>query len=382
MSERGQLPSTRTSFNTPEEGCLLFCIAKRVLCVFVLFLVIALAFTFPVRGQQIPIIGYGPTYDYCDATAGGADDSMYPLTQASYSVTFREAHTLVNCALCTLPSVITAWVAKTVQISQSGQYRFTWWGHQSAVASACALGSATVWFYERVVDASTNTLMKDWMSGYYASALCIPHGGNTDFSAYVDVTIGSDRINHQFYIEVYAKSYGDGVGLGTSIADALWNGHGITYWHVRIEPTPWVPPPPPCVAKDTPILTDAGYVPVQKLKVGDTLMGYDVANRTLVPVQLLSISSMKAGNLIDINDGTLQVTFTDQPIYIKNETFTGWLRDARNLTVHDSIFDPVHNSWIKVDLLTTTKMGITVYDIKVDGPKDFIANDLLLLDKV
>jgi hypothetical protein len=44
--------------------------------------------------------------------------------------------------------------------------------------------------------------------------------------------------------------------------------------------------------------------------------------------------------------------------------------------------DPVHNSWIKVDLITTTEMGIKVYDIKVDGPKDFTANGLLLLDRV
>jgi hypothetical protein len=133
-----------------------------------------------------------------------------------------------------------------------------------------------------------------------------------------------------------------------------------------------------CVAKDTPILTDHGYVPVQALRIGDTTTSYDAATKSLIRTHLTSLTVTHESGLININSGALVVTANDQPIYLARGGFAGWLRDPKDLRVGDLIFDPVRNVWIPITTLSFSLGKAEVYDVVTDGPNNFIANGILL----
>lgn len=136
-----------------------------------------------------------------------------------------------------------------------------------------------------------------------------------------------------------------------------------------------------CVQKNTPILTPSGYVPVQKLNVGDTVISYDLASNQLVPSTVTSISATKVANILDINNGSLRLTPYNQPIYMKNSTYTGWLRNPGELVAGDYVFNPTSGNWTFVTQLFQSSGSFTVYDVVTSGPKNYVANGLLLLDK-
>jgi hypothetical protein len=133
-----------------------------------------------------------------------------------------------------------------------------------------------------------------------------------------------------------------------------------------------------CVAWGTLILTPTGDVRVQNLKVGQALEEYNFSSGSMTVGTLLSANATNATGLIDINNGWLFVTPTDQPIYIHNATFTGWLRDSQNLTVGDQMFDPVTGAWISVRSVTLVQGHFLVYDVVTSNPDNFVANGALL----
>lgn len=133
-----------------------------------------------------------------------------------------------------------------------------------------------------------------------------------------------------------------------------------------------------CVAWGTPILTPAGYVAVQDLSSGDSIMEYDFQNQTLVQGTFTSGNATEATLLEDINDGWLYVTPTDQPIFVENATFIGWLRDPQNLTTLDKVFDPVTQSWVQVTGVTFVHHHVQVFDVVTTGYNNFVANGALL----
>lgn len=133
-----------------------------------------------------------------------------------------------------------------------------------------------------------------------------------------------------------------------------------------------------CVAYGTPILTPTGYVPVQQLASGSLVEEYDIGSGSLVTGALLYSNASQATTLTDVNAGLLYLTPTDQPVYVRNATFTGWLLDPQNLTVGDQVFDAQNGSWISVTSVQTVHRHIQVYDVVTSGLNDFIANGILL----
>jgi hypothetical protein len=129
-----------------------------------------------------------------------------------------------------------------------------------------------------------------------------------------------------------------------------------------------------CVANSTKILTPSGYIAVQNLQIGASVDEYNFTSRQISGGSVSSINSTLVNETLDINEGWLNVTLTNQPIYIENRTFTGWLKDPWNLTTQDSIFDPVTNKWVPVTCITVISHLIRVFDIVTSAQKDFIAN--------
>ena len=133
-----------------------------------------------------------------------------------------------------------------------------------------------------------------------------------------------------------------------------------------------------CVAWGTPILTANGYLPVQRLVPGEILVGYNLTTGQLVNETLEADSSTWVDSVVIVNGGALVVTPTDQPIFVKNMTFSGWLRDPQNLTIGDWMLDPVSGNWTLVYSLTLQHKHTKVFDVVTNGPNDFIANGILL----
>ncbi len=136
------------------------------------------------------------------------------------------------------------------------------------------------------------------------------------------------------------------------------------------------------MAYGTPILTPAGYVPVQDLRSGTSVEEFNLTSQALVEGAFVSANTSRVTQMIDVNDGLLYLTPTDQPIYVENATFVGWLHDPQNLTTADSIYDPVTNSWVHVTGVRLIQDETEVYDVQVTGQRNFVANGILLLDKV
>lgn len=133
-----------------------------------------------------------------------------------------------------------------------------------------------------------------------------------------------------------------------------------------------------CVAAGTPVLTSSGYLPVQRISQGDVLVEYNISTGELVYGTVLYNNATTVSSVLSINKGALVTTLTDQPIWIRNATFTGWLVDPQNLTLGDKILDPVSDRWVTVTSLTVVKEEVVVFDVDASGPNDFIANGFLL----
>ncbi len=136
-----------------------------------------------------------------------------------------------------------------------------------------------------------------------------------------------------------------------------------------------------CVDKNTPILTQDGYRPVQSLRPGDSVIGYDLKTGKAVSETILSNVASDATQIVSINNDALRLTATDQPTYVQNSTYTGWERNPQNLKIGDSIYNPLTHQWTSITRVQISDGNERVYDLVVDGPKDFIANGYLLLDK-
>lgn len=137
-----------------------------------------------------------------------------------------------------------------------------------------------------------------------------------------------------------------------------------------------------CVAYGTPILTPTGYVPVQKLLRGAPVDEYNFSSQSIAQGTFLSGNKTNVTHLIDINDGWLYLTPTDQPVYIRNSTFEGWLHDPQNLTASDNIFDPVTQMWVHVTSVKLIHDRTVVFDVVTSGLNNYVANGALLDRKI
>lgn len=133
-----------------------------------------------------------------------------------------------------------------------------------------------------------------------------------------------------------------------------------------------------CVAYGTPILTPTGYVPVQRLTPGETIDEFNTQTFKLTTGTVVSDDESKVVQILSVNNGLLWLTLTDQPIFIENNTFEGWLHDPQNLSTEDSILDASTGLWVKVVNANVVDVKVKVYDVVTNKLLDFVANGMLL----
>jgi len=137
-----------------------------------------------------------------------------------------------------------------------------------------------------------------------------------------------------------------------------------------------------CVLAGTLIAVPNGQKRVEHLSEGDIILGYNVTTNAWVHETVTSDTSTSVSQVLSINSGQLVVTLTEQPLYVGNGTWTGWVHDPQNLTVGEQLYNPSTGSWVSITSLQVLQGTYTVYDLRVTSPNDFVANGVLALDKL
>jgi hypothetical protein len=72
------------------------------------------------------------------------------------------------------------------------------------------------------------------------------------------------------------------------------------------------------------------------------------------------------------------VTPFDQPLFIKNSTYTGWIFHPSALKVGWYLYSPLENNkWIRINNISYRYGEFEVYDIVTNGPNTFIVENVL-----
>ncbi len=244
----------------------------------------------------------------------------------------------------------------------------------STIVYVSAPGSATVW--------SNFTLSLSDVYGWVSCAGCpstpmvvLQNSGGTQVATYP---------NANGYYTIWTATTGTykvfaGVGYYSSSTYSVnVAATGRTYWqNLTLTKSSGG-----CVLMGTLITTPSGEKRVELLSQGDTVLGYNVTSGSWVKESVVTNTATSVNGVLSINDGLLVVTVTEQPLYVQNGTWTGWVRDPQNLSVGERVLDPSTGSWITLTSLQMLYGTYTVYDLRVTAPKDFVANGVLALDKI
>jgi hypothetical protein len=137
-----------------------------------------------------------------------------------------------------------------------------------------------------------------------------------------------------------------------------------------------------CVAEGTEITMANGDVKlVEDIVVGDRVLGYNLTTCEFVTEVVLDWTLKRVPRTLEINEGVLTVTLTDQPIYVRNGSWIGWIANPIELEIGFELFCPLSDSWVMITALEVEYGGEWVYDFTTDGPQTYLANSYLVFDK-
>ena len=133
-----------------------------------------------------------------------------------------------------------------------------------------------------------------------------------------------------------------------------------------------------CVLEGTEItLPDGSTTPVEELKKGSAVQGYDTAKDSFVIEQVLSCKKSKVDRIEIINNGLLYLTLYDQPMYVRHDGFAEWVKNPVEFNIGWELFNPLENKWIPITSIELRDGSFTVYDLQATGPNNYIANGIL-----
>jgi hypothetical protein len=100
---------------------------------------------------------------------------------------------------------------------------------------------------------------------------------------------------------------------------------------------------------------------VDQLKEGDEILGYDISAHSILPETVSRNSFRMVPKVLSINDGLLYTTLTDQPIYVKNGTWEGWVLDPVALHVGEKLLLPLSGKWVRITNVDIISGSFKVY---------------------
>jgi len=251
------------------------------------------------------------------------------------------------------------------------------------------------------------TYTKPWYPSSITSMFPHPNTPSTPYGyssgyTYTSYSYSTSTTDPDGYNVRYQFDWGDGqttttgyYASGATVSRShSWSSVGWKYVKVRAQNTegfwsPWssrkavyITTQPSCVAEGTPVtMADGSSKPIEEIKKGDQVLGYDPATGSYMAENVLDTIKHQVEVIVNINNGMLKLTPLDQPIYYRNSTYEGWMRDPANIQVGWEIYNATSNGWVPVTSVTFEEGKTRVYDLVLDGYTTYIANGILLMDK-
>ncbi len=150
-----------------------------------------------------------------------------------------------------------------------------------------------------------------------------------------------------------------------------------------------------CFLPGTPIiLSNGSQVPIEDVKVGDTVLGYDEFKKEYINVTVLELESpiRKDYYTIKFEDGTELNVTNEHPIYINNSEYQGWASIIPEITLLDAGMDvkPIkrgdyvfkQDNWVKIIGIVHIVEEVQTYNLKkVSNTNTFFAGGVLVHNK-
>ncbi len=127
-----------------------------------------------------------------------------------------------------------------------------------------------------------------------------------------------------------------------------------------------------CFSGETRISTPNGVTMIKDLKIGDTVLGYDIEADKKVEVKVLDLFSRKANSFYILNNH-IQVT-PEHPFY----TSKGW-KKVKDLAIGDKLFTA--DGWLKLSSKEKVNQELLVYNLSVESPNTYFAEGVLVHNK-
>lgn len=326
----------------------------------------------------IAYVSPGVAYSFWDLTNGDGC-GFHPAGSNWYNGRYDLSRYLAEAASVAVSAGwgANAWakVFKTVQPTETGTFYARFYGYAMGQVTAAGLSSADLWFKFRIYDQTNSKTITEWNMVHLSAGGLWGEYYNGPVSASLS-WVGYAGIQYGLEAYVSAKVYA--VLFGAATADALGS-YGFWWYHTDL----YVPPPPSgggggCVAEGTQItMYDGTTMSVEDVKKGMQVLGYNLSSGLPVAETVIYTHTSRAKTIEVINDGQLLTTLYDQPIFAKNETFTGWILNPVELQVGWQLFNPLTWSWFNITNISFMEGNFKVYDIRMDGPDNYIANGVL-----
>ncbi len=235
-----------------------------------------------------------------------------------------------------------------------------------------------------------------YSSGTYTSyaSLISPQDGATGVATYVTLDWTGPSTADYWYVQWYSNPTYPNGAYTTATEKTVSLGTSTTYtwkvWSQRSTDNVWgyantnsfttyLVSGGGCLLKGTSItLADGTTLPIEKIRAGMELLGFDIENNTFLTETVVYTDSSRAETMLVINDGLLVTTPYDQPIFVRNGDFTGWLINPADLEIGWEVFCPLDNLWVEVTSLEYVDGSFRVYDIGTTAPDNYIANGVLV----
>ena len=118
-------------------------------------------------------------------------------------------------------------------------------------------------------------------------------------------------------------------------------------------------------------LANGSYVPASEIKVGQSLMSYNLKNKSAAPTVVTGIKSFNVTQTYIINNN---LTIDASETLLVNGNFT----TAANLKIGDYLFSPLSGKNVKVTSLNIVNSTSRVYDINTAPIDAYIANGYMI----